>query len=162
MLDSLFNSIWPVPIGFLFALLIVMAFFFRKRLFGCLKGKQNNVDSGTYRRNGELDNGLDIPSNADPGTMATSPPASEIIDGQRSRAGEFGEYPLLILPNSSSAIGIFSSPVNDTVSRGSSHGSPRNEQDSVDVEAGEAPPPSYSSLFYCPPPKYEDVVVTAQ
>lgn len=89
--------------------------------------------------------------------MATSPPASEIIDGQQSR--EIGEYPILILPNRSSGIGIISSPLSDTLSDGRSHQSARNEQESFGVES---PPPSYSSLFYCPPPKYEDVVVTAQ
>lgn len=88
--------------------------------------------------------------------MATSPPASEIIDGQQSR--EIGEYPILILPNRSSGIGIISSPLSDTLN-GRSHQSARNEQESFGVES---PPPSYSSLFYCPPPKYEDVVVTAQ
>ena len=154
---SLFSSIWPVPIGFLLALLVVMACFFRKRFFSCLKGKQNSVDSGTYRRNGEMNAGLDLPSNADPGIMATSPPASEIIDGQQSR--EIGEYPILILPNRSSGIGIISAPLSDTLSDGRSHQSARNEQESFGVES---PPPSYSSLFYCPPPKYEDVVVTAQ
>ena len=154
MLNSLFSSIWPVPIGFLLSLLVIMACFFRKRFFSCLRGKQSGVESGTYTPNGELNTGLELPINADPGIMATSAPTSEIINGQQSQ--EIGEYPILILPNHSSAIRIMSSPINDTLNRGS-HQNEESEQDSF---GDESPPPSYSSLFYSPPPKYEDVVTT--
>lgn len=153
---SLFNSIWPVPIGFLLALIIIMAFFFRKRLFSCLKGKQNSIDSGSYRQQGELNAGLDQPSNSDSVIIDTAP-ASQITDGQQVY-NEINEYPLLILPNRVSDISIISPPVNDPLNR-ENNPIARNEQDSVGIES---PPPSYSSLFYCPPPKYEEVVVVAQ
>lgn len=156
-MPSKFDSIWPVPIGFLVALLVLMAFFLRKRFFSCLKGKQNSIESGTYTQNGELNAGLDHPTNADVRRMETTP-AQGIINGQQSHS-EITEYPILILPNRSSGIEIISaSAVNDTLSRRNHQGT-GNEQDAFGVEA---PPPSYSSLFYCPPPKYEDVVVTAQ
>ena len=156
-MPSKLAAIWPVPIGFLVAFFILMAFFFRKRFFSCLKGKQNSIQSGTYTQNGELNAGLDHPTNTDARIIET-PPTQGIINGQQSHS-QITEYPLLILPNRSSGIEIISvSVINDTLTRGN-HQSVGNGQDTFGVEA---PPPSYSSLFYCPPPKYEDVVVTAQ
>ncbi|KAJ7391018.1 hypothetical protein OS493_021038 [Desmophyllum pertusum] len=153
MLNSLFNSIWPVPIGFLLAALIIMACLFRKRFFSCLKGKQNSVESGTYRRNGG-DFDANLPPNSDQGTMSTSSPAQQFNDGQQSRA--IHEW---MLPNRQSAISIISSPINGTLARGNINQATTNDQDqSLSMEN---PPPSYSSLFYSPPPKYEDVVVSA-
>lgn len=148
MLDSIFNSIWPVPIGLLLAALVIMACFFRKRLFSCLKGKQNSVESGTYRRNSEFDT-----NTGNQGTISTST-VEEFSNGQQPR--EIEDW---MLASRDSAIGIISSPYNDTLVRGNINQAATNDQDSYSVEI---PPPSYSSLFYCPPPKYEDVVVSAQ
>lgn len=151
---SLFDSIWPVPLGFLLALVFIMAFFFRKRLFNCLRGKHSSIESGTPRQNGESNTGLD---------------QSEIREHSLSSPGAFGQqsggeitpYPLLILPNHPSDISIISSPINVTVTC-ENHGSARNaELETLGVQS-ETPSPSYSSLFYCPPPKYEDVIVRPQ
>lgn len=149
---SLWDSIWPVPLGFLVALLAVMAYFFRKRLFSCLKGKDNSTVSGTYRQNGEINAGLDHPEILDPIHVA------RISNGQQS-SREFTPFPLLVLPNHPSGISIISSPVYDALrceNRTASNSALETFDDHVN------PPPSYSSLFYCPPPKYEDVVVVAQ
>ncbi|CAH3022048.1 unnamed protein product [Porites evermanni] len=155
MLGSLFNSIWPVPIGFLFSLLVIMACIFRRRIFRCLKVKQSSVGSGTYTQHGEINTAVEIPINTDSGIIANSTPASQRTE---QRSEQVNEYPILTLPNPSSTVSIISSPTNDTLLRGF-HLSATSEQDSA---LEEAPPPSYGSLFYCPPPKYEDVVVTTQ
>lgn len=155
MLGSLFNSIWPVPIGFLFSLLVIMACVFRRRIFRCLKVKQTSVGSGTYTPHGEINTAVEIPINTDSGIIANSTPASQRTE---QRSEQVNEYPILTLPNPSSTVSVISSPTNDTLLRGF-HLSATSEQDSASEEA---PPPSYSSLFYCPPPKYEDVVVTTQ
>lgn len=155
MLGSLFNSIWPVPIGFLFSLLVIMACIFRRRIFRCLKVKQTSVGSGTYTRHGEINTSVEIPINTDSGIIANSTPASQRTE---QRSEQVNEHPILTLPNPSSTVIVVSSPTNDTLLRGF-HLSATSEQDSASEEA---PPPSYSSLFYCPPPKYEDVVVTTQ
>ena len=144
MLSSVLKSIWPVPIGFLFALLVIMACIFRKRFFSCLKSKHNSVDSGTYRRNGEFDDSLPPSgSNYD----GNAQPGQELSDGQ-----EQGEIHDWILP---SAVNIISPAINGTLARGNMNQATTNDQESFRMED---PPPSYSSLFYCPPPKYEDVV----
>lgn len=145
MLNSVFKSVWPVPIGFLLALLVIMACLFRKRFFSCLKSKQNSVESGTYRRNGELD--VNIPPNSNYGNTQ---PGQEFSDGQPQR--EIHEW---MLPNHESAINIISPPINGTLARGTINQARTSDQESFPTED---PPPSYSSLFYCPPPKYEDVV----
>lgn len=151
---SLFDSIWPVPLGFLLALVFIMAFSFRKRLFNCLRGKHSSIESATSRQNGELNTSLDQSE------IQEHPLPSLGAVGQQS-SGEIVPYPLLILPNHPSDVSIISSPVNATVIC-ENHGSTRNEElETLDVQS-EAPPPSYSSLFYCPPPKYEDVIVGAQ
>ncbi|CAH3174266.1 unnamed protein product [Porites lobata] len=156
MLGSLFNSIWPVPIGFLFSLLVIMACIFRRRIFRCLKVKQTRVGSGTYTPHGEINTAVEIPINTDSGIIANSTPASQRTE---QRSEQVNEHPIfLTLPNPSSTVSIISSPTSDTLLRGF-HVSATSEQDSA---LEEAPPPSYSSLFYCPPPKYEDVVVTTQ
>lgn len=148
---SLFDSIWPVPLGFLLALVFIMAFFFRKRLFNCLRGKHSSVESGASTQNGEINTSLDQSE-----IQEHSLPSLGAV-GQQS-SGEITPYPLLILPNHPSDISIISSPTNVTVIC-ENHGSTRNaELETLDVQS-EAPPPSYSSLFYCPPPKYEDVIV---
>lgn len=148
-LSSIFNSIWPVPIGLLLAALVIMACFFRKRLFSCLKSKQNSVESGTYRRNSEFDSNTN-----NQGTISSSTDLEEFSNGQQDRRIEDW-----MPPNSNSAIRIISSPYNGTLVRGSTNQAITSDQDSYSMEM---PPPSYSSLFYCPPPKYEDVVVSAQ
>lgn len=148
-LSSIFNSIWPVPIGLLLAALVIMACFFRKRLFSCLKSKQNSVESGTYRRNSEFDSNTN-----NQGTISSSTDVEEFSNGQQDRRIEDW-----MPPNSNSAIRIISSPYNGTMVRGSTNQAITSDQDSHSMEM---PPPSYSSLFYCPPPKYEDVVVSAQ
>ena len=146
MLNSVFKSIWPVPIGFLLALLVIMACLFRKRFFSCLKSKQHSVESGTYRRNGELDGNRLPPSN----NYENPQPGQEFSDGQRQH--EIHEW---MLPNRESAINIISPPINGTLARGTINQARTSDQESFPMED---PPPSYSSLFYCPPPKYEDVV----
>ena len=143
MLSSVLKSIWPVPIGFLLALLVIMACLFRKRFFSCLKNKQNSVESGTYRRNDEFDgNHPPRGSNYD-----NSQPGREFSDEQQQ--GEIHDW---MLP---SAVNIISPAINGTLARGNMNQATTNDQESFRMED---PPPSYSSLFYCPPPKYEDVV----
>ena len=145
MLNSVLKSIWPVPIGFLLALLVIMACIFRKRFFSCLKSKHNSVESGTYRRNGEFDGNSPSSSN-----YGNTQPGQEFSDGQP---------PLAIhdwmLPNRESAVNIISPAVNGTLAGGNMNQATTNDRESFRMED---PPPSYSSLFYCPPPKYEDVV----
>lgn len=148
-LSPIFNSIWPVPIGLLLAALVMTACFFRKRLFSCLKSKQNSVESGTYRRNSEFDS-----NTSNQGAISTTTVVEEFSNGLQDRRIEDW-----MLPNSNSAIRIISSPYDGTLVRGSTNQTTTSDQDSYSVEM---PPPSYSSLFYCPPPKYEDVVVSAQ
>ena len=128
MLSSVIKSIWPVPIGFLLAFLVIMACIFRKRFFSCLKSKHNSVESGTYRRNAEFDG--NPPSSGS--NYGNSQPGQEFSDGQQQ--GEIHNWMI------SSAVNIISPPP---------------DQESFRMED---PPPSYSSLFYCPPPRYEDVV----
>lgn len=143
MLSSVLKSIWPAPIGFLLALLVIMACIFRKRFFSCLKSKQNSVESGTYRRNGEFDGNLP-PSGSN---YENTQPDQEFSDGQQQ--AEIHDW---MLP---SAVNIISPAINGTLARGDMNQGTTNDQESFRMED---PPPSYSSLFYCPPPKYEDVV----
>lgn len=127
-----------------------MACLFRKRFFSCLKSKQNSVESGTYRRNGEFNTNL--PANT---TQQNTSTGQEITVGQQ--AHEIHEW---TIPDRESTINIISSPVNmNTLARGTVNQATTNDQESFPLEI---PPPSYSSLFYCPPPKYEDVVMGAQ
>lgn len=140
MLSSVIKSIWPVPIGFLLAFLVIMACLFRKRCFSCLKSKHNSVESGTYRRNAELDGNPPSSGNAQPG--------QEFSDGQQQ--GEIHNWMVPI------AVNIISPAINaGTLARGNMNQATTNDRESFRMED---PPPSYSSLFYCPPPKYEDVV----
>lgn len=144
MLSSVIKSIWPVPIGFLLAFLVIMACIFRKRCFSCLKSKRNSVESGTYRRNAEFDG--NPPSNGS--NYGNTQPGQEFSDGQQQ-----GEIHNWMIP---SAVNIISPAINvGTLARGNMNQATTNDQESFRLED---PPPSYSSLFYCPPPKYEDVV----
>jgi len=145
MLNSVLKSIWPVPIGFVLALLVIMACLFRKRFFSCLKSKHNSVESGTYRRNGELDGNHPPSSN-----YGNTQPDQEFSDGHQQ-----GEIHGWMLPNRESVVNIISPAINGTLAGGNVNQSTTNDQESFRMED---PPPSYSSLFYCPPPKYEDVV----
>lgn len=145
MLSSVIKSIWPVPIGFLLAFLVIMACIFRKRCFSCLKSKRNSVESGTYRRNAEFDG--NPPSNGS--NYGNTQPGQEFSDGQQQ--GEIHNW--MPIP---SAVNIISPAINvGTLARGNMNQATTNDQESFRLED---PPPSYSSLFYCPPPKYEDVV----
>ena len=126
-----------------------MACIFRKKFFSCLRSKQNSVESGTYRRNSEFDSSRRPNSN-----QGNASAGQEFTDGQQPR--EIHEW---MIPNRESAINIISSPVNNALAHGTINQASTNDQESFRMEN---PPPSYSSLFYCPPPKYEDVVVSAQ
>ena len=144
MLSAVIKSVWPVPIGFLLAFLVIMACIFRKRFFSCLKSKHNSVESGTYRRNAEFD-GNPSSSGNNYGNPQTD---QEFSDGQQQ-----GEIHNWMIP---SAVNIISPAINTgTLARGNMNQATTNDQESFRMED---PPPSYSSLFYCPPPKYEDVV----
>lgn len=100
------------------------------------------MESGTYRRNGELDGNLSPSSNTQPD--------QEFSDGHQQ--GEINDW---MLPNRESVVNIISPVINGTLAGGNVNQSTANDQESFRMED---PPPSYSSLFYCPPPRYEDVV----
>ena len=137
-----------------------MSFFNRRRFFSCLKPKRRgNISLGSYGRdNDELSRYL--PSGDDNPAAIRSPTEQERNRVSRMHLQEW----TMATSNHSSrstVISIISATPGFEISDVST--SQENQQTAaieLDWDSNNLPP-SYGSLFYYPPPKYEDVVTIA-